>query len=396
MRWAAVGLVLLGWAGCSAGAPDAGDGGFGWGSDGGQQDAGRSTYDVTDADTPMQQGRALYLKRVRGEAGETTDWRAVPGARVEVRDASGAVLYVARTEKDGAYAFPVGLPATAFAVVAQAEGPRLNVVVAAETADRPWTAVSESPTIRVEERYAAGALNVVVLAGEVADRLDGLVADATPGRLVVLWGETILPACGSCFFDSEDRLELSGEPGEEDAHDDSVVLHEIGHWVEDAYGTYDNPGGFHDRQRMAPTLAWSEGFATWFQGALRGAPDFVDPRPGGFVYLLDLETPVSTAFGTEAGALDGRLSEALVYGLLWDLTDAPAQDDDPTGASESAVLSRVVQILADRDLGPPGADLVDFLNGWRCADRSSGDMQLGPLLDAFGFPLSLSDPPVCR
>jgi hypothetical protein len=52
-----------------------------------------------------------------------------------------------------------------------------------------------------------------------------------------------------------------------DHFDDAVIIHEIGHHVEDACGTMDSPGGNHSgRYRIDPRLAWSEGWGD-FMGA---------------------------------------------------------------------------------------------------------------------------------
>lgn len=52
-----------------------------------------------------------------------------------------------------------------------------------------------------------------------------------------------------------------------DHWDDAVVIHEIGHHIENVCGRADSPGGFHFAQyRIDPRLAWSEGFGN-FMGA---------------------------------------------------------------------------------------------------------------------------------
>lgn len=50
-----------------------------------------------------------------------------------------------------------------------------------------------------------------------------------------------------------------------DHFDNSVILHEYGHFLEDIYAISDSPGGSHNGQRLIdPRLAWSEGFANFF------------------------------------------------------------------------------------------------------------------------------------
>lgn len=49
-----------------------------------------------------------------------------------------------------------------------------------------------------------------------------------------------------------------------DHFDDAVIIHEIGHYIEDACGKMDSPGGMHTGQyRIDPRLAWSEGWGNY-------------------------------------------------------------------------------------------------------------------------------------
>lgn len=55
-----------------------------------------------------------------------------------------------------------------------------------------------------------------------------------------------------------------------DHFDDSVIIHEYGHFLEDEYSFSASPGGFHDADSIIdPRLAWSEGWANFLQGAIR-------------------------------------------------------------------------------------------------------------------------------
>ncbi len=59
-----------------------------------------------------------------------------------------------------------------------------------------------------------------------------------------------------------------------DHFDNSVILHEYGHFLEDRYGFSSSPGGSHDGNFVIdPRLAWSEGWANYFQAAVRSYND---------------------------------------------------------------------------------------------------------------------------
>lgn len=54
-----------------------------------------------------------------------------------------------------------------------------------------------------------------------------------------------------------------------DHFDDSVIIHEYGHFLEDVYGKSASPGGSHNGNFIIdPRLAWSEGWANFLQGAV--------------------------------------------------------------------------------------------------------------------------------
>jgi len=58
-----------------------------------------------------------------------------------------------------------------------------------------------------------------------------------------------------------------------DHFDDPVVIHEYGHFLEDVYSISDSPGGAHSgNAAIDPRLAWSEGWANFFQGRSRARP----------------------------------------------------------------------------------------------------------------------------
>jgi len=73
-----------------------------------------------------------------------------------------------------------------------------------------------------------------------------------------------------------------------DHWDDTVILHEMGHHIENVCGTMDSPGGQHSAQyRIDPRLAWSEGWGNFIGGHIvknnttKINPNLVSALPGG-------------------------------------------------------------------------------------------------------------------
>ncbi|MBX2996206.1 MAG: hypothetical protein KF681_15380 [Bdellovibrionaceae bacterium] len=64
-----------------------------------------------------------------------------------------------------------------------------------------------------------------------------------------------------------------------DHFDNSVILHEYGHFLEHVYATSDSPGGSHNGNKIIdPRLAWSEGWANFFQAVALGRPFYRDTQ----------------------------------------------------------------------------------------------------------------------
>jgi hypothetical protein len=97
--------------------------------------------------------------------------------------------------------------------------------------------------------------------------------------------------------------------GDTDHFDNSVIVHEYGHVMEDQFGISNSPGGQHDGNSIIdPRLAWSEGWADFFQSAVLNRSIYAD---------------TSGQHSNECGFNNGLLFSAK------DLETKAAGDDDP-------------------------------------------------------------------
>lgn len=86
---------------------------------------------------------------------------------------------------------------------------------------------------------------------------------------------------GSSFYvrDSNQMYLLGGRNGDinnsdTDHFDNTIIIHEYGHFLENFYSVSDSPGGPHSGDTILdPRLAWSEAFANYLQAVVTG--DFV-------------------------------------------------------------------------------------------------------------------------
>lgn len=121
-----------------------------------------------------------------------------------------------------------------------------------------------------------------------------------------------------------------------DHFDNSVILHEYGHFLEDAFARSDSPGGSHNGNAIIdPRLAWSEGWSNFFQTAVIGTPNYRDTignsacTGGTFLGVnLNIETATSGQDKMSAGTTmgEGVFREVSVSRTLWDTIDSTGSD----------------------------------------------------------------------
>ncbi len=207
------------------------------------------------------------------------------------------------------------------------------------------------------------AFNIFDQLVQVMDAIGEVLGDPTPRALSAIWSRGSNQ--GTYYDPWSTSIWLLGASSDDDGYDDTVILHESGHYVEDTQGRSDNPGGNHDGTATDPRLAWSEGFSTYWAMAMRGDSVYMDSNSyGGWGWDGDS----SVTWASASGGMSQDVSENMVAEDLWDLGDSGGDDDDPmTSAGHAAVLRVEVDYLSTatlRSVGVSGVDLVDFLDGW--------------------------------
>jgi hypothetical protein len=120
-----------------------------------------------------------------------------------------------------------------------------------------------------------------------------------------------------------------------DHFDNSVIVHEYGHFLEDTVGNSDSPGGSHNGNKVIdPRLAWSEGWGNFFQAAVIDSDaaaaaiydghyiDTIGNDDGDtdMAFYVGLETAVS-GYDYPLNQGEGNFREFSVTRLLWDVID---------------------------------------------------------------------------
>jgi len=339
------------------------------------------------------------------DGGEAVAERPIRLARFEVLDQEDALLAAGVTDDDGTgravFEAVTGEPVR---VRVLALSGHRAVMVAVRNEDYAVHAVDSAGVpadtlmeidVHADAAGAGGAFNLFGgVAGAVRSVVEqyGIAAD-----LDVVWTPGLGHPCGSCYLPWAQAMLVGGSEADPDQWDDSVILHELGHWFEASLAASTNPGGPHDGAPTYPDQAWSEGFASFFGQALLGDPVYVDSFAE-TTWSMDLERMGGAhAWGTEGGTLDGALSENLVSAVLWDLfDDGNAEPNDALAAGLFVVLDPAVSWLgADEplDVGFSGVDLADYLTGW-LATGNARWWSVAEVVLARDYPYPFHAPPV--
>ncbi len=365
-------------------------------------------FDYASCSQSHVAGRAVYDKYVPTAAGLSANPTVTPiaDARVEVLRASDdSVLAHDTTNSDGHFSLFFDNEGKDYyvKVSAQQDSATLKQKVVNQ-AGKIYNVKSETFSgggdpehlgldLHAKRGDSAPAFNLFN-DGRFGARIVRQIAGKTPPMLTWLWPKANADCNGgavSCYSHGDDTIYVLNTATDTDEYDDAVVLHEYGHFFQFHFSKDNSHGGQHFlSHQYAPTLAWSEGSATFFGNLAIGSPIYLDTTPAGLGLRINLETlPANIPLGTKDGKQTGFLSEALVYSMLWDLADThneiPHGNDKPhdTVSSKDHVIDSMLALHtaninqpAARDYA--GADFVDFLDQWFCKGHDTrGDANTG-------------------
>ena len=157
-------------------------------------------------------------------------------------------------------------------------------------------------------------------------------------------------------------------------YDDTVVLHEMGHYVVSNFSATSSNGGTHRLSDCNQNLmlAWEEGHATYWGLSVRRFFDMPhssvyvrttgQPGPGNLQFSFDAETQLPFV-------CRGATSETTVYSALWDITDRATTTDDSPGTEEPWDLMQAAdpdywRVMTTYLPGAANISLEDFWDGW--------------------------------
>lgn len=232
----------------------------------------------------------------------------IPFAEIQVANSSGVVVQCSTTDANGAISLtvPAGAASYTLKVLSRSDTSKVKISVLEDYyANTPYsisttfsvgagttsvsagtlTATGSSSSSKLE----GGAFNIYNQIYKVNEFLRTKLSDSSfvAPKVQVYWKKGFNPYTyfGGSSLVSFYRMGtghlfiLGGNNGDvvtsdTDHFDNSVIVHEYGHFLEDKFAIPESPGGSHYLNTIIdPRLAWSEGWANFFQGAVLNAGD---------------------------------------------------------------------------------------------------------------------------
>ena len=345
---------------------------------------------VTITGTAVYQKREIVLPDINGENGGLGDASSdIPIRRAEVRvtNSSGTEVQCGETDNSGNFSItlPTGTGSYKIWVNSRADNsyvkvsvlnrPEKNTVYSLSTSVTPDSSKSVG-TLRAEVTGAIlGApffmFDMILTANEylvselsncssLVDQCDDFTVAP---KSVVYWEAGFNPnyyngvSSGVSFYipDYSRLFILGGVNGntnrsDTDHFDPSIIIHEYGHFLEDAYSAKDSPGGNHTgSSQIDPRLALSEGWGQFIQAAVLDDPYMMDTIGNidgcslanvndctDFYLYIPLEEPTAGC-DDESGcdipdvADEGNFREFAITRFFWDLIDTNNDGETVTG-----------------------------------------------------------------
>jgi hypothetical protein len=341
-------------------------------------------------------GQAIYHARQVFDNGDGTGGLgAAPGlskpirhAEVQVKKSNGLLVQCGETDNDGQFSLTVPQTSEMYIVSIYSRSPELSPDVRAAVLDSPSsnTLYAISASIDGTKTASVGTLDATAtgqvlgaafnildqilkaneflrsIAGNCSASFTGCPNFTVAPKVRVYWSLGFDPSTYtggrtplSFYLPGYARLFILGgvngdiDFSDTDHFDNSVIIHEYGHFLEDNVFQSSSPGGPHSGDAIVdPRLAWSEGWGNFIQAAVQSSPHYYDTFGNlngstGFNYNANLETPVvGNDFPSAIG--EGNFREFSVTRFLWDTIDN-TPDESRFGFTDS-VQGRFIEVWA--------------------------------------------------
>lgn len=154
-------------------------------------------------------------------------------------------------------------------------------------------------------------------------------------------GQVTLGLIGTSYFDSQDKqIYILGKAGADaDEFDAHVIVHEWGHFFEDALSRSDSPGGSHaSGEELDPRLSMGEGWGDAVASMVLPTHHYVDTSWDGLGALSGFGWDTESEPSPTDDPFPSAFSEASVMRLLFDLYDGNNEPFDQLALGLGPIL----------------------------------------------------------
>ena len=320
-------------------------------------------------------GSAEYEYRTNGNGAVATP-KPIRHAEIRVTNSAGSLIQCSETDASGN--FSLNLPndgsSATISITSRADNTFVKAYILANPTQNTFHSISKSVTLDASKSVGTltasatgtlegGAFNILDKVLDSNDFLRTATANCqitftnciafTIAPLVsIYWDKGVDPGSYfnlpplSFFLPDRNELYILGGVGgdidntDTDHFDDTIIIHEYGHFIEHNFSITDSPGGSHNGDNLLdPRLAWGEAWSNYFQAIVTGSSVYRDTygTPLGTSGVYVNENLESGTADTATEADEGNFREFSITRALVDLTDADemnASDDLQTSFAE--------------------------------------------------------------
>lgn len=305
-------------------------------------------------------GTAQYEYRTNGN-GAVASPNPIRYAEIRVTSSAGALIQCGETDGSGNFSLqlPNNSDVATIEVTSRSANSFANVYVLQNPTQNTYHSISTQVTL--DGSKSAGTLTALAtgtLEGGAFNILDKIIdsndflrantancnltfSACTPFTvnplLYVYWARGVNP--GSYFSQPPLSFYLAGlnqlyilggvdgdvDSSDTDHFDDTIIIHEYGHFLEDAFAKIDSPGGLHNGDSIIDArLAWGEAWANYFQSLVTGLSVYRDTfgTPLGTAGVFINESLESGTKDVPGSLGEGNFREFSITRALVDITDA--------------------------------------------------------------------------
>ncbi len=166
---------------------------------------------------------------------------------------------------------------------------------------------------------------------------------------------------GSFYNETANTIVIADDPSGFDQWDDSVIIHEWGHFADAQFSCNGSPGGPHTLPGWNPgpggdRLSFGEGYPDYYQSAVRT----IMPNTPFASWYIDVNGP-TIDLETQTGTV-GALNEASVASLLWDFIDTTVDISDTVAPGHPRIQGAFTNPAFQ---GNPLCNMQRFLKVWK-------------------------------